>query len=164
MQGKKIIVVGSPGAGKSSFARKLRDKTGIPLYYLDLLFHRSDRTTAGREEFDAALREILWREEWIIDGNYQRTLPLRFEACTDVFFFDLPVELCLAGAAARVGQAREDMPWVETEFDEAFRRYILDFPRDQLPALRELSERFRDTRRITVFRSREEADAFLAGL
>lgn len=115
MQGsmRKIIVVGCPGAGKSTFARKLRDKTGLPLYYLDMLFHKPDRTTATREEFDQKLMAIVHTDAWIIDGNYQRTLPLRFEACTDVFFLDFPLEACLNGAASRIGTAREDMPWVE---------------------------------------------------
>ena len=76
------------------------------------------------------LFEILEKPEWIIDGNYQRTLALRFERCTDVFFFDLPVRQCLEGAAARIGTTREDLPWVESAFDEEFRQYILDFPKD----------------------------------
>lgn len=160
--GKKIIIVGSPGAGKSTFARKLRDKTGLPLFYLDRIYHRPDRTTVSREEFDARLRAIVEGEEWIIDGNYQRTLPLRFEACTHVFLFDLPVELCLAGAASRIGQVREDMPWVESEFDRDFRQYILDFPNDQLPAICQLMEEYKDRRAVTVFRSRKEADAWLS--
>lgn len=161
---KRVMVIGSPGSGKSTFARKLRDRTGLPLYYLDMLFHRPDRTTVGREEFDAGLRELVARDEWIIDGNYQRTLPLRFERCTDVFFFDLGVEECLAGAAARIGRTREDMPWVESTFDEDFRQYIIDFPKDQLPAIYELTERWRDSKRVTVFRSRAEADCWLSGL
>ena len=155
------MIVGCPGAGKSSFARVLRDKTGLPLFYLDMLFHRADRTTASREEFDAAVREIMARPAWIIDGNYQRTIPLRFEACTDIFLFDLPVEQCLEGAASRIGKQREDMPWVEEAFDEDFRQYILDFPNDQLPVIYRLLEQYRETRTITVFRSREEADAWL---
>ena len=126
---KRIIVIGSPGAGKSTFARKLKEKTGLPLYYLDMLFHRPDKTTATREEFDRSLQAILQTETWILDGNYQRTLPLRFEACTDVFFLDFPLDACLDGAASRVGTAREDMPWIEEEFDPAFRQYILDFPK-----------------------------------
>ena len=161
---KRVMVIGSPGSGKSTFARKLRDRTGLPLYYLDMLFHRPDRTTVGREEFDAGLRELVARDEWIIDGNYQRTLPLRFERCTDVFFFDLGVEECLAGAAARIGRTREDMPWVESAFDEDFRQYIIDFPKDQLPAIYELTERWRDSKRVTVFRSRAETDCWLPGL
>ena len=159
---RKIIVVGCPGAGKSTFARKLRDKTGHPLYYLDMLFHKPDRTTATREEFDQKLMAIVHTDAWIIDGNYQRTLPLRFEACTDVFFLDFPLEACLNGAASRIGTAREDMPWVEQEFDPGFRQYILDFQRDQIPKIYELVEQYRQTRRITVFRSREDADQWLA--
>lgn len=158
---KRIIVIGSPGAGKSTFARKLREKTGLPLYYLDMIFHRPDRTTVTREEFDQRIRDILQTDNWIIDGNYQRTLPLRFEACTDVFFLDFPLDQCLEGAEARIGTAREDMPWVEQEFDPEFRQYILDFPKDQLPRIYELIEQYRDSRQITVFQSRDEVDKWL---
>ena len=164
MNGKRIIIIGSPGAGKSTFARKLRDKTGLPLFYLDRLFHNPDRTTVCRQVFDERLHEIVAQAEWIIDGNYQRTLPLRFEACTDVFFLDFPLELCLQGAASRVGQIREDLPWVEREFDKDFRQYILDFPKDQLPVIYSLLDKYRSSRNITVFHSREEADAWLSRL
>ncbi len=101
---------------------------------------------------------ILQTDEWIIDGNYQRTLPLRFEACTDVFFLDFPLEQCLDGAASRIGTSREDMLWVEQEFDPEFRQYILDFQKDQIPRIYELVEQYRKTRRITIFHSREETD------
>ena len=157
----RIIVIGSPGAGKSTFARKLKEKTGLPLYYLDIIFHRPDKTTVSREEFDQKLQAILQTDNWIIDGNYQRTLALRFEACTDVFFLDFPLELCLEGAASRIGMVRDDMPWVEKEFDPEFRQYILDFPKDQLPQIYDLIEKYRDIRRITVFHSREEMDKWL---
>ncbi len=158
---KRAIVIGSPGAGKSTFARKLKDKTGLPLYYLDRIFHKPDRTTVTREEFDQKLQMILQTDRWIIDGNYQRTLPLRFEACTDVFFLDLPLDECLKGAASRIGTIREDMPWIEQEFDPDFRQYILDFPKDQLPGIYELIEQYQDSRRIIIFHSREEADNWI---
>ena len=94
---QKIIVIGSPGAGKSTFARRLRDISGLPLYYLDMIYHRSDKTAVSREEFDEKLMRILETERWIIDGNYRRTLELRLEKCTDVFLFDLPADVCLNG-------------------------------------------------------------------
>ena len=100
---KKIIVIGCPGSGKTTFAEKLRDKIGMPLFYLDALWHKSDRTHISREEFDLRLGEILYRDSWIIDGNYSRTLERRIAACDTVFLFDLPVEACLAGAKARIG-------------------------------------------------------------
>ncbi len=158
---RRIIVIGCPGAGKSTFARKLRDMTGLPLYYLDMIYHKPDRTTVTREEFDQKLLSIMQTNEWIIDGNYQRTLSLRFKACTDVFFLDLPLDQCLKGAASRIGTAREDLPWIEQKFDPTFRQYILDFHKDQAPQLYELVEQYRKTRRITIFHSREEIDRWL---
>jgi hypothetical protein len=56
------------------------------------------------------------------------------------------------------------MPWVEQEFDPEFRQYILDFPKDQLPRIYELVEKYRDSRRITIFHSREEADRWFESL
>lgn len=153
---ERIIVIGSPGAGKSTFARRLKEKTGLPLYYLDMIFHRADRTTVTREEFDQNLQIILKIDKWIIDGNYQRTLPLRFEACTDVFLLDFPLNQCLEGASARIGKIREDMPWVEQELDPEFRQYIIDFPKDQLPLIYNLIEQYQSSRRITIFHSRDE--------
>ena len=180
---KKIIVIGCPGSGKSTFARKLRDAAGLPLYYLDMLYHRPDRTTVTRGEFDAALADILAKDQWIIDGNYLRTLPLRLAACDMVFFFDLPLEQCLEGAASRIGTVREDLPWVETEFDSDFRQYIIDFPKDQLPQMRAMlqencvplacasgraSDRPADKEKappkLVTFTSRAQAEAFIADL
>ncbi len=100
-------------------------------------------------------------EQWIIDGNYQRTLPIRFEKCTAVILFDLPVEQCLKGAADRIGQAREDLPWIETEFAPDFKQYILDFQKDQIAKIYELIAQYKNSRRVTVFHSRIEADDWI---
>ena len=160
---QKVVVIGSPGAGKSMFARKLREKTGLPLYYLDMVWHRPDRTNISREEFDARLEEILAEECWIIDGNYLRTLGIRLKACDTVFLLDYPLDICLRGAEERIGKEREDMPWVEREFDKEFRQWILDFPKDQLPRIYELLEQYRAGREVYVFRRREEADTYFSG-
>lgn len=158
---QKVIIIGCPGAGKSTFARKLRDKTGLPLYYLDMLWHKPDKTTVSREAFDEKIKEIMAGEQWIIDGNYKRTLEPRLKACDTVFFLNLPLETCLAGAASRIGKPREDMPWRESEFDEEFRQWILDFPQDQLPIIYELLEKYKNEKEIIIFKSREEADKYL---
>lgn len=156
---EKVIVIGCPGAGKSTFARRLRDRTGLPLYYLDLLWHKPDRTNVSQEEFDRALAGLLNNDRWIIDGNYQRTLELRLKACDTVFLLDYPLEVCLAGAAERIGKAREDMPWVEEEFDPEFHRWILDFSRDQQPRIDALLAKYRG-KKIFRFHSREEAEKY----
>ena len=62
---KKVIVSGCPGAGNSTFSRKLAGKTGLPLHYLDMIWHRADRTVIGREEFDKRLDKLVKEDEWI---------------------------------------------------------------------------------------------------
>ncbi|WP_242502829.1 hypothetical protein [Bifidobacterium pseudolongum] len=113
----------------------MRDVTGLPLYYLDMLWHKPDRTTVTREEFDARLQAILEQDAWIVDGNYIRTLPQRLDHCDTVFFLDIPTDVCLAGVEHRIGAQREDMPWAECEFDEEFRRCIIDFPTQRRPQM-----------------------------
>lgn len=161
---QKVLVIGCPGAGKSTFARRLRDATGLPLCYLDRLWHKPDRTHITREEFDRVLAEWLARPAWILDGDYSRTLPQRLEACDTVFFLDFPLEVCLAGVENRRGAQRPDMPWVEEELDAEFLQYILDFGQAQLPAIRAMLEPYRGRRQILTFRSRAEADAWLNAL
>ena len=161
---QKVLVIGCSGAGKSTFARRLRDRTGLPLYYLDRLWHKPDRTNVTREAFDRGLAQWLARPAWILDGNYSRTLPQRLEACDTVFFLDFPLEVCLAGVENRRGVQRPDMPWVEEELDAEFLQYILDFGQAQLPAIRAMLEPYRGRRQILTFRSRAGADAWLNAL
>lgn len=159
---ERAIVIGNSGAGKSTFARALRDITGLPLHYLDRLWHRPDKTTVTREEFDLRLGELLAGERWIIDGNYRRTLEPRLAACDTVFFLDYPLEVCLAGVEARRGTVREDMPWIETQEDPEFTAWIRDFARRDLPEIEALLDRYRAGRKILRFQSREEGQKYLA--
>lgn len=161
---QKILVIGCPGAGKSTFARSLRDRTGLPLVYLDCLWHRPDGSHVTQEAFDGALQAQLARPQWIIDGNYLRTMEPRMAACDTIFFLDFPLEVCLAGAQSRVGTRHEDLPWVEETFDPEFRQWILDFGRDQLPRVYQLLEQYRPGREVHIFRSREQAACYLAAL
>ena len=161
---QKVLVIGSPGAGKSTFSRKLRDATGLPLYYLDMIWHRPDKTNISREELTARQEEIMKTPKWIIDGNYLSTMELRLKNCDTVFFLDYPLEVCLAGAKARIGTKREDIPWIETEFDQEFKQWILDFPKDQLPIIYQLLEKYKKNRTVHIFKSREEAEHYLVSI
>ena len=156
----KVIVIGCPGSGKTTFSEKLNKCTGIPLYYLDAIWHRPDKTHIPREEFDERITEIFSSSHWTIDGNYKRTIEMRLKECDTVFLFDLPVEICLQGATERIGKKRYDLPWLEAELDAEFKNFIEEFPKDTLPYIYELLERYSD-KNIVVFKSREEADGYI---
>lgn len=158
---KKVIIIGCPGSGKSTFARMLSQKTNLPLYYLDMIWHNPDQTTITKEEFDKKLMEILEREEWIMDGNFQRTLPIRLKHCDTVFLLDFPLEVSLEGVQQRIGKKREDMPWIEQTFDEEFKTYILNFKRERLPMIYQLLEAYQDTKQIIIFKTREEIEQYI---
>ena len=157
---KRIMIIGCPGSGKSTFARALASKMGLPLYYLDMMYWNPDRTTKPKEEFRASLRETVALPEWIIDGNYGSTLEVRMEACDTVIFLDYPVEVCIAGVEERRGKPRPDMPWIETEPDLEFIEFIKKYNEESRPKVIELLEKYKE-KNIIIFKSRAEADEFL---
>ena len=157
---KKVIVIGCPGSGKSTFSVALHKMTGISLYHLDMMYWNADKTTAKKSVFLERLATVMERDEWIIDGNYASTMELRLEACDTVFFLDFPTELCLDGVRQRLGKPRCDIPWIETEEDVEFMEYIKDFAQNQRPEIIALLKKHSD-KSIIVFHDREESDAFL---
>ena len=158
---RKAIIIGCPGAGKTTFAEKLHKKTELPLYYLDAIWHKPDRTHISRDEFDGRLREIFAEDKWIIDGNYAATIEHRIINCDTMFLFDLPTEVCLQGAIERLGKVRCDMPWIDNELDKEFKKSIEKFSEYILPYIYELIEKHSDGKKVIIFKSREEADNYL---
>lgn len=160
---KKVLVIGCPGAGKTTFAKELSLKVGLPLYHLDLLWWKADRTTISTEEFDKQLQDILIKDKWIIDGDYKRTMPFRLQYADTIFFLDYPVDICLSGALERLGKDRPDIPWsIDYEIDDNFKAWILNYPTVQLPIINQYLKSFEGT--IFRFKTREEADNFLNSL
>ena len=160
---KKIIIIGCPGSGKSTFSRALRDRLDIPVYHLDMMYWNADKTTVEKSVFLERLSAVLKKEEWIIDGNYSSTMRSRMAACDTVIFLDYPTALCLDSIRERRGKPRDDMPWVETEDDAGFIDLVKSFEVSQRPNIIELLEQY-SYKKIIVFKSREQADDFLDSL
>ena len=159
---KKIIIIGCPGSGKSTVSRALHNKTGIPLYHLDMMYWNADKTTVEKSVFLERLSVVLEKDEWIIDGNYGSTMELRMAACDTVIFLDYSLDVCLDGIRERRGKPRSDMPWIETEEDSEFIEFIKNYNEQQKPKVIELIKKYSD-KNIIIFKSREQADAFLNG-
>ena len=159
---KKIIVIGCPGSGKSTFSRALHDITGIRLFHLDRMFWNADKTTVEKSVFLQRLSLAMQESQWIIDGNYGSTMELRMASCDTVIFLDYPLDVRLDGIKERRGKPRDDMPWIETEEDAEFIEFIKSYNEQQKPKVLELLEKYGD-KNIVILESREQADAFLNG-
>ena len=159
---KRIIVIGCPGSGKSTFSRKLNSITNITLYHLDNIYWKADKTTISKEEFREKILEIMETESWIIDGNYNSTIELRLQYCDTVVFLDYDTEVCLKGIEDRAGKVRTDMPWVESENcpDSEFIQLIKTYKDKKKPEILELLKQY-SNKEIYIFSNRDEAEKYV---
>ena len=157
---KKVVVLGCSGSGKSTFAVRLHDVTGLPLYHLDNIWWKPDRTHISRDEFDRKLDDLIRPDRWILDGDYSRTYEKRIAACDTVIFLDYGEEICMKGIIARVGKEREDIPWTENELDPELVKMVREYETTKKPVLMDLFEKYSDKEIITLH-SREEADRLI---
>lgn len=157
---KKIIVIGCPGSGKSTFSKRLNKISGIPLYHLDNIWYRKDKTTLTEAEFKEAQSKIINAECWIMDGNYGKTLEMRVKACDTIYLFDIPNIECVNSIEQRIGKKRTDIPWIEYEFDKEFKAFVLNFPQKELLHIYNILKTC-NKKNIHIFFSRNEANEYL---
>ncbi len=156
----KVLVLGCSGSGKSTFSIKLHEKTGLPLYHLDNIWWKADKTHVTRDEFDEKLDMLVRSDSWIIDGDYSRTYEKRVAACDTIFFLDYGEAVCMAGIVGRVGQKRPDMPWTEEELDPELVELVRNYEKENRPRLMELFAKYSD-KKVISFKSREEAEKWI---
>ena len=140
---KKVIVIGCPGSGKSTFSKALHKITDIPLFHLDMIFWNADKTTVEKTVFLDRLLKIVQNDEWIIDGNYASTMELRMQACDTIIFLDYPLDVCLNGIKERKGKPRSDLPWIEPDEDDAeFIEFIKNYNSQSRPQVIDLLKKY----------------------
>ena len=110
---ERIQIIGCSGAGKSTLARRLGQRTGLPVVHIDRLFWKPGWVESSKEEIDGKILAAMEEPRWIMDGNYTRTLPQRLEKCDRVVYLDFPRWFCILSVLQRYikthGQVRPDM-------------------------------------------------------
>lgn len=135
---RKVLVMGSPGAGKSTFARRLGEATGLPVIHLDQHFWNSGWVATPPELFRQRVEALVAQPAWIMDGDYGGTMDLRMSAADTLIYIDMPRWLCMWGVFTRsfraFGRTRPDMaPGCPEKFSWEFYVYAWKYHREKKP-------------------------------
>ncbi|WP_217637696.1 hypothetical protein [Actinopolyspora saharensis] len=160
----RIAVVGSGGAGKTTFARELGRRTGLPVISLDTYYWHPGWRRPDRQRWRQQQERVLAGDRWIADGNYWSTLDIRLSRADTVIFLDRPRWVCLLRVLGRHwrhhGHAVQAAGCPE-RFSWSFLRYLWSFPREHRPRLLAEIERHSPTR-VVRLRSDRHVAGFLA--
>jgi adenylate kinase family enzyme len=162
----RVLVIGPGGAGKSTLARRLAERTGLPLVHLDALYWRPGWVEPPREEWGATVAALVTGERWILDGNYGGTLATRIAACDTVVFLDAPRSLCLRRVFGRWlsgrGRVRADVaPGCPERLTWSFLWWIWTYPRRRRGEVLARLAALRPGQEAVVLRSRGDVERFL---
>lgn len=165
---ERILIIGCGGAGKSTLARQLGEKLELPVVHLDKLFWKPGWVEESPEEFDRKLALELEKTRWIMDGNFNRTMPQRLAKCDTIIYLDFSRLTCLMGVAKRVlttyGTVRPDMgPGCPERFDLEFLRWVWNYNKNKRQRNYQLLEEATHAKKI-VLRNRRMVKQFLKNL
>ncbi len=139
---RKIAICGCGGSGKSALSRELGNRLGLPVTNLDMVYYDDEWVPLDQNEFAARQRALVDEDEWIIDGNYASTMPVRLAAADTVIFLDLPALTCLWGILQRRRQYRgrddELARHLRGRITWGFIKYILGYRKNMRPKVRRL--------------------------
>ena len=166
---QRVMVIGISGAGKSTFAKALARRTGLPLIHLDKEFWKPGWVIPKRDEWRPKVAELAARNAWVLDGTYGSSLHLRLSRADTVVWFDYPRLKCLRRALWRSAttwrKTRDDMaPGCPEHFDPEFARYIWRFNDIQRPEIAQALREHGGHLAPVIFRRDREVSAFLAAL
>ena len=162
-------MIGSGGAGKSTFSRRLGERLGLEVIHLDVEHWRPGWVETPKEEWRLKVEALCRRESWVMDGNFSGTLEPRLAACDTVVFLDLPRAVCVWRVLKRVvtyrKNTRPDMAeGCHEKFDVKFLHWVWTYPERTRPKVLALLEKYREGRKVIRLRSSAEVERFLKQL
>ena len=167
---KKICIIGSGGAGKSTLSLRLSSILDIPVFHLDTLFWKPGWIETKRPEF---VKKVTWvidtNKKWIIEGNYRSTFHIRFDAADTIIFLDYNRNVCVRQSIKRYFMYRKKKRPDMTEgcyerLDYDYFKWIWGFPKKYRPGVLSVLNLVKDRRNVIILRDKKETERFLKNL
>ncbi|MFC5735570.1 DNA topology modulation protein [Cytobacillus gottheilii] len=163
---RKIVLIGSGGAGKSTLARQLGEELKIDVYHLDALFWKPNWVSVPKDDQRKIQNKLVEKEEWIIDGNYGGTMEIRLNAADTIIFLDIQRTICVYRAFKRILQyrnkTRPDMgEGCKERFDLNFLKWIWNYPKTKRPEILKKLNQISKDQRVIILKSPKEVKQFL---
>lgn len=167
--GKRILFIGCPASGKSTLSKQVKEITGLPLTHLDAVYHKANWKKIPKDEWEKKLADLLAGEEWILDGNYNRTMPLRFNRADTIVLLDYNTKICLERMLKRreefKGKKRDDVAEGCDERDNPeFTKLIENFRKEARPRIYKLLKEYKNGRSIIILKSPKATEKWLKKL
>jgi adenylate kinase family enzyme len=164
---RRVMIVGCPGAGKSTYARRLAEKLALPLVHLDFHYWRSGWTDPSPADWRVQAMTLAAAPEWIMEGNFHSTFDIRMPRADSQLWLDYSRRICLCRVLVRLakdyGRSRPDLPeGCPEKFDLEFLRFVWNYPAKHRPHIPDGIARYGSHLRVTRFLRDRDADAFLA--
>lgn len=166
---KKVILIGSGGAGKSTLARQLGAALQIEVIHLDALLWKPNWTLVQKEKQVEIQNELVKKEEWIIDGNYGGTIDIRLQAADTIIFLDIHRTICVYRALKRMlkyrNKTRPDMGvGCNERLDVHFLQWVWQYPKTKRPEIVKKLEQLSDEKQIIILQTPKQVQQFLKDL
>ena len=163
---KRILILGSGGAGKSTLARQLGSILKIDVIHLDALYWNPGWVEAPKTEWEQRLNVVLNQDSWIIDGNYTSTLESRLLRADTIVFLDISRYRCLMRIVKRriqyCGRTRPDMArGCREQADWQFIKWVWNYPSQSRPAILKIINKHSIGKLIRILRTSSDVKHFI---
>lgn len=166
---KRILVIGSCGAGKSTLSKKLQQILELPLIHLDQHYHKPNWEESKKEEWKKIVSDLVKKPSWIMDGNYASSFDIRFPFADTIIYLDYSTFSCLCRVIKRIfkyyGRVRPDMPkGCKERFDLSFLNYVFTFNAKNRLSIYNKLEQVKNSKNVIVLKNDKEIASFLSQL
>ena len=160
------MIVGCSGSGKSTLAHQISQLTDLPIIHLDQHYFNPGWNEIPREEFIELHKQLIEKDEWIIDGNYLVTMNERIKEADTIIFLNRPTLLCLLRIIKRFlsGTRIDPITGCKEQLEWEFVHYVLMYNFKTRPRVLDVVRKVNSSQNLYVLKSEKEVNRFIQEL